>query len=178
MSESSRSLTPQAIIVMGVAGSGKSTLGAALALAIGCPFREGDDFHAPEAIAKMRTGKPLGDDDRWPWLDRIAADVKLAVAHSGIAVAACSALKRAYRDRLRERIGFPVLFVLLQAQHDELKRRLTHRSGHYMPAGLLASQIDTLEPPEHDEPVIRLDAEQPPPVLRDQVLQYLGLPRP
>jgi gluconokinase len=174
MSENSRGVTPLAIIVMGVAGSGKSTLGSLLAHAIACPFLEGDDFHAPEAIAKMRSGEPLTDEDRWPWLDRIGADLRLAVGSSGVAVAACSALKRAYRDRLRQAIGFAVQFVLLEAGRDELRRRLTDRTGHYMPAGLLASQIDALEPPERDEPVIRLDAQQPPDVLCEQVLHALA----
>lgn len=175
MSDTPRGSTPLAIIVMGVSGSGKSTLGSLLAQALGCPFLEGDDFHAPEAIAKMRSGQPLTDDDRWPWLDRIGADLRLAVAGSGVAVAACSALKRAYRDRLREATGFAVQFVLLDAGREELQRRLSSRTGHYMPAGLLASQIDTLEPPDRDEPVIRLDAQQPSALLRDCVLQHLTL---
>jgi gluconokinase len=166
-------LAPLAIVIMGVAGSGKSTLGAELSRAIACPFLEGDDFHAPEAIAKMRAGIPLTDNDRWPWLDRIGASIKIAVADNGIGIVSCSALKRSYRDRLRQIIGFPVLFVLLEAGHDELQRRLSSRVGHYMPAGLLASQIDTLEPPDRDEPVLRLDGQQPPAALRDQVLHFL-----
>jgi len=174
VSELFRGVAPLAIIVMGVAGSGKSTLGGQLAAAIGCPFLEGDAFHAPEAIEKMRAGEPLTDDDRWPWLDRVGRGVADAVAGSGLAVAACSALKRSYRDRLRRTIGIPVLFVLLEAGQEELKRRLSSRPGHYMPAGLLPSQLDTLEPPGSDEQVLTLDGEQPPAALRDAVLAALS----
>lgn len=178
MSVLSRGSAPQAIIVMGVSGSGKSTLGTQLANALACPFLEGDAFHSPESVAKMRAGQPLTDEDRWPWLDRVAADMQIEVARSGIAVAACSALRRVYRDRLRRGIHFPVLFVLLEVGREELRQRISSRTGHYMPVALLASQIDTLEPPDRDEPVIRLDAEQPPALLCEQVLQYLARPQP
>lgn len=170
---SDKSRRPLAIIVMGVTASGKSTLGAELSRALACPFLEGDAFHAPEAIEKMRSGHPLTDEDRWPWLDRVGAAVKAAAAASGVAVAACSALKKAYRERLKAAIGFPVAFVLLQADPDELKRRISNRPAHYMPPNLLASQLDTLEPPQPGERVLTLDAQQSPPVLRDQALDWL-----
>src|SRR6266702_2472793 len=129
----------QAIIVMGVAGSGKSTLGAALARALNCPFLEGDDFHAPEAVTRMRAGTPLTDDDRWPWLDRLGRAISAEVVSHGIVVAACSALRRAFRNRLQEVITARVGFVLLDADPEELLRRLTERKQHYMPPSLLAS---------------------------------------
>ena len=152
---------PLAVIVMGVSGSGKSTLGAALATAIGCSFLEGDDFHAPESVEKMRAGIPLTDGDRWPWLDRLGRSISAGVAGNAIVVAACSALKRAYRDRLRAAITAPVGFVLMDASREELLRRLTARTHHYMPASLLTSQLDTLERPGPDEPAIAVDATRP-----------------
>jgi gluconokinase len=143
---------------MGVSGSGKSTLGALLARELDCPFLEGDDFHDTHAVAKMRAGQPLVDEDRWPWLDRLGQAIGEALTSQGRVVAACSALRRGYRERLRQAIGAPTRFVLLDASRDELLRRLTDRSGHYMPASLLDSQLATLERPEPDEGVFRLDA--------------------
>ena len=147
---------------MGVSGSGKSTLGALLARELGCPFLEGDDFHDERAIGKMRAGQPLDDDDRWPWLDRLGLAVGEALVSGGRVVAACSALKRSYRERLRDAIVAPTRFVLLDASQEELLRRLTHRSGHYMPASLLDSQFAALERPGADEGVFTLDAVAPP----------------
>lgn len=151
-----------AIIAMGVSGSGKSTLGALLANKLDCPFLEGDDFHDARAIAKMSAGQPLDDDDRWPWLDRLGLAVGEALTSGGRVVAACSALRRSYRERLRGAIAAPTRFVMLDASHDELLRRLTSRSDHYMPASLLESQLATLERPGADEAVFTLDAAAPP----------------
>ncbi len=167
------SVSPRAVIVMGVAGSGKSTLGAALAHAIGCPFLEGDEFHAPEAVARMHAGIPLTDDDRWPWLDRLGVTLGAEVVRHGIAVASCSALKRSYRDRLRQAIHAPLAFVLLDADRAELLRRLTHRVDHYMPPSLLTSQLDTLERPQPDEWAIALDSRRPLEVSCEQTLRWL-----
>jgi len=153
-----RSAGPMAVIVMGVSGSGKSTLATALSGAIGCPFFEGDEFHSPEAVQRMRAGIPLTDDDRWPWLDRLGRAIGAAAASQGIAVASCSALKRIYRNRLRETIAAPVGFVLLDASREELLHRLTERPGHFMPPSLLTSQLDTLERPQSDELAIVIDA--------------------
>jgi gluconokinase len=169
-----RSAGPQAIIVMGVTGSGKSTLGAALARALDCPFLEGDDFHSPEAIARMSAGIPLTDDDRWPWLDRLGRAIDAKVVSHGIAVATCSALRRAYRDRLREAISAPVGLVLLDTDREELLRRMTERTHHYMPPSLLTSQLDTLERPQPDEWVIVLDARRPAAALCEQTLAWLS----
>jgi len=163
--------------MMGVSGSGKSTLGKEIAGMIACPYLEGDEVHAPAAIAKMRAGEPLTDDDRWPWLDRISQIAGAEIADHGIVVVACSALKRSYRDRLRKTILAPVRFVLLDGKREELSRRLANRSGHYMPAGLLSSQLDTLEYPQPDEGVLSLDALQSPPVLCEQTIAWLAAPR-
>ena len=132
---------------MGVTGVGKSTLGAALAAALGVPFREGDSFHPPENLCKMRAGMALQDADRWPWLNLLGLAIVARRQLMG-AVAACSALKRSYRDRLRAVIGEPLLFVFLQAWQ-----------GHYMPATLLDSQFATLELPGADERAIVLPAD-------------------
>ena len=155
-------MPPAAIVVMGVSGSGKSTLGAHLASALGCSFLEGDAFHSSESIAKMRLGQSLDDSDRWPWLDRLGTALGEAVAAERIAMAACSALKRSYRERLAHAAGVPLLFVFLDADHDELAQRLAQRPNHYMPPTLLASQLAALEPPGPDEPATRLDSRQPP----------------
>lgn len=158
---------------MGVSGSGKSTLGALLARKLDCPFLEGDDFHDARAIAKMRAGLSLDDDDRWPWLDRLGLAVSEALASEGRVVASCSALRRGYRERLRQAIAAPARFVLLEAGRDELLRRLTQRSGHYMPASLLDSQLATLERPQADEAVFTLDAAASPEQLCEMVQAWL-----
>ncbi len=165
-----RRIAPLAIVVMGVSGCGKSTLGTALSDKIGCRFLDGDSFHSPEAIAKMHAGKALSDADRWPWLERLGHAVDADVRRNGLTVVACSALKRAYRDRLNEVVTAPVFFVLLEVSSDELKRRLISRSDHYMPASLLSSQTLTLERPQRDELALAIDANQPPPELCDLVI--------
>ena len=164
----------QAIIIMGVSGSGKSTLAALLADRLACPFFEGDSFHSEASVAKMRAGQPLTDADRWPWLDRLGAAISVAVAGHGRSVAACSALKRVYRDRLRAAIAAPTAFVLLEADRNELARRLENRPGHYMPSSLLDSQLATLEKPEAGELALALDSTLPPELLADRVLDWLG----
>lgn len=161
---------------MGVSGSGKSTLGALLAQKLDCPFLEGDAFHDTGAVAKMRAGLPLDDDDRWPWLDRIGAAMGEALASGGPVVAACSALRRRYRERLRAALPVPVRFVLLDVSYDELLRRLTQRAGHYMPASLLDSQLATLERPDLDEGIFTLDAAEPPERLCEIAQAWLQKP--
>lgn len=139
------------IVPMGVSGCGKSTLGRALAARLGWTYREGDDFHPPANVAKMRAGTPLDDADRRPWLAAIAAWMDTRIAAGKSAVVTCSALKRAYRDFLRT--GRPeVLLVYLRVSRAELERRVTARQHAYMPASLLASQLATLEKPAADEP--------------------------
>jgi gluconokinase len=164
---------PLAVIVMGVSGSGKSTLGGLLAEALQCDFLEGDAFHDAAAVQKMRSGIPLTDDDRWPWLDRIGKAVSDSIASEGMVVAACSALRRVYRERLCAAIAAPTRFVLLDNSRDEIMRRVSARSGHYMPPSLLDSQLDTLERPHPDEPALTLLTDGPPEILRDKALQWL-----
>lgn len=175
MFESLRRSGPMAIVVMGVSGSGKSTLGAALADAIGCPFLEGDDFHSEQAIGRMRAGAPLTDEDRWPWLDRLGRAIGAELTGGKIAVASCSALKRSYRDHLRTTIQAPVGFVLLDGQPEELRRRLTARADHYMPASLLDSQLATLERPGLDETALALNADLPTDFLCERIAAWLSL---
>ena len=147
------------IVVMGVSGCGKTTVGRMLGEALGWPFFDADDFHPEANVAKMRAGTPLTDDDRWPWLDRLVAEMG-AIDHRGDhAVLGCSALRQAYRDRLA-RAG-DVRFVYLKGDRDTIAARLASRSGHYMPPTLLDSQLATLEEPTNAIVVdIRLSAEE------------------
>ena len=148
---------PTAVIVMGVSGSGKSTLGTCLAVRLGCPFLEGDLFHDDAAVAKMRAGHALTDEDRWPWLDRLGRAIGQAVAADGVAVAACSALRQVYRRRLMTVVGARMRFVLLDVGQEELLRRLESRPDHYMPSSLLESQLATLEPPSETESTLIIE---------------------
>ncbi|MGF7148607.1 gluconokinase [Sphingomonas zeicaulis] len=164
---------PFAVIVMGVSGCGKSTLGALLAEALNCPFLEGDSFHSDDAVEKMRGGRALTDEDRWPWLDRLGTAAADAVATHGVVVTACSALRKAYRDRLREAVGDPVRFILLDNSRDQILTRLANRPGHYMPPSLLDSQLATLERPLAEEKVLILETSAEPDALRDAALEWL-----
>ena len=147
------------IVVMGVSGCGKTTVGRMLGEALGWPFFDADDFHPEANVAKMRSGIPLTDDDRCPWLDRLVAEMG-AIDHRGDhAVLGCSALRQAYRERLA-RAG-DVRFVYLKGDRDTIAARLASRSGHYMPPTLLDSQLATLEEPTDAIVVdIRLSAEE------------------
>lgn len=165
------------IVVMGVSGSGKSTLAAVLARRLRCPAIEGDDFHDPASVAKMRAGRALDDADRWPWLDRLGEAIGVA-AGAGVAVASCSALKRSYRARLDAASGIALAYVLLDVDEGELARRLAGRTGHYMPASLLDSQLVTLERPAADEHALVLDAARTPDALCADVLAWLDARSP
>jgi len=135
------------IILMGVSGSGKTTIGARLAQALGWPFYDGDQFHPPANIAKMQQGIPLTDADRWPWLHALRAHIETCV-HQGVsAVLACSALRQAYREHLSIDEA-EVRLVYLKGNYDLIRKRLAQRRGHFMPPGLLASQFAALEEPE------------------------------
>ena len=138
------------VVVMGVSGSGKSTVGTALADRLGVPYADADDFHPAANVAKMSAGTPLTDEDRKPWLDAIA-DWLAERDGSGGGVVSCSALRRRYRDRLR-RASDSVFFVHLDGPESLLAERMAGRKGHFMPSALLRSQLDTLEPLESDEP--------------------------
>ncbi|MCC6519150.1 MAG: gluconokinase [Tabrizicola sp.] len=154
---------------MGVSGCGKSTVGAALSDALGIPYREGDDLHPPANIAKMRAGETLTDADRWPWLDLVAQDL----AAQAPVILGCSALRRAYRDRIREGAGGPVCFVHLAGSPALIATRMAARSGHFMPASLLDSQFASLEPPEPDEEAITVDIDQPLDRLVEDILRQM-----
>ena len=135
---------------MGVSGSGKSTVAAGIAATLGLAFIDGDSLHAPASVARMRAGIALTDDDRWPWLDRIGACLGDGAEYPRGIVTACSALKRAYRDRIRAAAP-GVRFVFLDGPAALIEARMATRTGHYMPSTLLASQLRTLEPPGGDE---------------------------
>jgi gluconokinase len=144
------------IVVMGVSGSGKSTVGAALAQRLRVPFADADDFHPPANIAKMSAGHALDDDDRYPWLEAIG---EWLAEHSAGGVMSCSALKRKYRDQLRRHCP-DVEFVHLLGTPEVIGKRQASRPGHFMPASLLASQFTTLEPLEADEHGTAIDVDQ------------------
>jgi len=159
---------------MGVSGSGKSTLAAALADALGWDLLEGDDLHPPANVAMMARGEPLTDADRQPWLDAIGEWVDVRRAEGRSAVVTCSALRRRYRDILRE--GRPELsFCSLVVPSDVLTERLQTRRGHYMPQSLLPSQLATLEPLEDDEPGVTIRGDGSPDEVLGRALAALGL---
>jgi len=151
-------------IVMGVSGSGKSTVGIALATQLVIPFLDADTYHPAANVAKMSKGIPLTDEDRWPWLDALVEAVKAAGPD---AVLACSALKEAYRSRLRAGIG-PLTIVYLQLSKEAALARVSQRKGHFMPSSLVESQFETLEPPLND--AIVLDATLPVAALVDAII--------
>ncbi|MEV0251218.1 gluconokinase [Nocardia sp. NPDC050712] len=157
---------PRIVVVMGVSGSGKSTVASTLATDLAWPMLEGDELHPPANVAKMAAGHPLTDADRWPWLETIAQWIARRVEDGGSAVIACSALKGSYRDVLRQGVaGHPeatLTFIYLRATHEELRRRVTTRHHKYMPASLLDSQLATLEDPTGETDVVTIDVERPP----------------
>lgn len=140
-----------AVVVMGVSGSGKSSVGEGLAAALGIDFVDGDGLHSPENVAKMASGQALVDDDRWPWLDEIGTTLGDRAAHPAGIVVACSALRKIYRDRIRAAAGQPIRFVFLDAPQSLVQDRLGARKGHFMPPSLLDSQYATLERPGDGE---------------------------
>jgi gluconokinase len=147
---------PVVLVVMGVSGAGKTTLGEMLATRFGWPYKEGDDLHPPANVAKMKSGQPLNDADRAPWLEAIGAWIDAWTRAGQSGVISCSALKRAYRDALDH--GRPaVRFVFIDLDEATIAARLKDRKHAYWPASLLHSQFETLEPPQPDEPVIRVD---------------------
>lgn len=165
-----------AVVVMGVAGCGKSLVGAALAKAIGARFIEGDALQPSENVARMSRGEPLTDTLRAGWLDAVGQSIRAAMLGGEGAVAACSALKRIYRDRLR-RCEPSVVFVYLVVTPREARRRVTGRRGHFMPASLVDSQFATLEPPGADEAALSVGAERPLDEIVAAVVEFLALRR-
>jgi gluconokinase len=136
-------------VIMGVSGSGKTTVGRSLAMRLNCPFYDGDDFHPPQNVAKMSSGMPLNDADRAPWLARLAALIETHLEEGETAVLACSALKKRYRDQLR--VSDQVRFIYLAGSFDLIWQRMESRPDHYMKADMLHSQFDALEPPGANE---------------------------
>jgi gluconokinase len=162
---------PLAVILMGVSGSGKTVVGEALAARLGVPFLDGDGFHPASNVAKMSSGIPLTDADRWPWLDAIGGGI---AGTPGGVVVACSALRRVYRERLEAAApSRRVVFVLLDGSREILEGRLSHRKGHFMPKSLLDSQLATLERPGADEPAFRVDVTPPVDAVVDAILAQL-----
>lgn len=165
---------PSALVVMGVSGSGKTTIAALLAGRLHWDFEDGDDLHPAANIAKMHAGSPLTDEDRWPWLRAVAAWIDAVRAAGRHGVIACSALKRSYRDIIigeRE----DVRLVYLKGDPSLIARRLTARHGHFMPAGLLKSQLDALEEPGPEERPVVVPIDRRPPEIVDAVLAALAL---
>ncbi|MEC5170931.1 gluconokinase [Glaciihabitans sp. GrIS 2.15] len=165
---------PVVLVVMGVSGCGKSTVAALLAGRLAWPFEEGDALHPQANIEKMTAGHPLTDEDRAPWLQKVAAWVEeqLDAGQSGLIT--CSALKRAYRDVINRR-GSGIVFVYLSGTRETIAARLTARHGHYMPASLLESQFAALEEPTPDEPEITIDVGPAPGVIAQHIVEQLNL---
>lgn len=145
------------LVLMGVAGSGKTSVGKALAQRLGVPYRDGDDLHPAANVEKMRGGVPLDDADRWPWLGLVGT----AMAHNAPLIIGCSALRRRYRDRIRETAGSEVTFIHLSGSRAVIEARMAQRQGHYMPVTLLDSQFAALELPQPDENAVTVDIDQP-----------------
>ncbi len=162
------------VIVMGVSGCGKSSVGLAIANHFGVPFIEGDALHPPANIAKMSSGTPLNDDDRWPWLDIVAARLASETMVHGGAVASCSSLKGVYRDRLEAGASVSTKFIFLNCSRETLERNQSVRKGHFMPPALLDSQLKTLEPPVGETRAIWIDGNQRFEVILASIVQALA----
>lgn len=165
---------PGVIVVMGVCGCGKTSVGGALAEALARPFLEGDDLHPPDNIARMAAGIPLTDEDRRGWLDAIAERISCAIRDRVPLVVTCSSLKRRYRDRLRA--GGDVVFVYLRGDRETIRRRVLGRPGHFMPVSLVDSQFGDLEEPQPDERAFVCDIGQAPHEIVAGLLPRLTVP--
>jgi gluconokinase len=166
---------PCALVVMGVSGSGKSTIADRLAARLGWRYEDGDRYHPPANVAKMSAGQPLTDEDRWPWLQAIADEIDRLSAAGQRAVVACSALKRAYRDILVHGRD-DIRIVFLNGTQDLIADRLAARKGHFMPPGLLASQFRTLQPPQPDERPITVSIDAPVETIVEDIISQLKVP--
>lgn len=174
-----RGVRPTMLVLMGVSGAGKTTIGKRLARALGWTFRDGDEFHPAANIAKMSAGMPLTDEDRWPWLQAIGHWLDTQRQHGGKAVVTCSALKHTYRDKLLG--GRPdVRLVFLKGSKRLIADRINRRSGHFMPPGLLDSQFAALEEPSRDERAIVVNVAMQPARVVVEIMRYVsprqGLP--
>ena len=166
--------TPRALIVMGVSGSGKTTIGEKLAGRLNWPYEDADQFHPAGNVAKMSAGHPLTDEDRWPWLKAIAAEIDRVCDAGGRVVIGCSALKRAYRDVLLHN-RTDTRLVYLNGTQTLIADRLGRRKGHFMPPGLLTSQFNTLEPPTSDEHPVTVSIDGTVETIIDNILRQLKL---
>jgi gluconokinase len=164
---------PCALVVMGVSGSGKSTIADKLAERLGWTFEDGDRFHPASNVAKMSAGHPLTDEDRWPWLQAIADEIDRVCTAGEHAVIACSALKRAYRDILVHGRS-DVRMVYLNGSQELIASRLARRKGHFMPPGLLDSQFKTLEPPDESEHPLTVSIDGSVDAIVDDIVRQLG----
>ena len=174
MPHENKPTVPQAVIVMGVSGCGKSSVGAALAGRLELPFIEGDVLHPETNVAKMAAGTPLTDEDRWPWLAVIGERMAEALERGEGIVVSCSALKKIYRDHLRAATGGRLSFVYLDGSRELLGRRMGARTGHFMPLGLLDSQLATLEVPTGEPGVVTVSIDQPVEGIVADALKGLG----
>lgn len=165
---------PVVLVLMGVSGSGKTTVGAILAGRLGWPFEDGDALQPPSNVEKMKAGHPLTDVDRWPWLEMVAMWIEKRLDRGENGLIACSALKRSYRDILNRR-GSGVVFVFMAGSKKMIASRLGARHGHFMPPSMLDSQFADLEEPSSDEPAIRVDVGPTPDVVAQDIMQELGL---
>ena len=168
------SQTPCALIVMGVSGSGKSTIAEKLAERLGWHYEDGDKFHPASNVAKMSAGHPLTDEDRWPWLQAIADEIDRTCKTGESIVIACSALKHSYRDILVHGRG-DVRIVYLQGTQELIAKRLAARKHHFMPSGLLDSQFKTLEPPDPRENPVTVSIDAPVDTIVEDIVRGLGL---
>jgi gluconokinase len=165
---------PAAVIVMGVSGAGKTTIAGLLAKRLGFEFRDGDWFHPPENVEKMKAGVPLTDDDRWPWLEAISTYIREAHSTGRHVIVACSALRRIYRDVLVGDRGSAVRLVFLKGEKDLVSRRIGSRQEHFMPPALLDSQFATLEEPAQDEQPLVVSIDRHPDRIVEEIISLLG----
>jgi len=163
------------LVVMGVSGSGKSTVAGLLAGRLNWPLEEGDDLHPPANVEKMHAGTPLTDEDRWPWLDRVAEWIHRQVDAGEPGIITCSALRKSYRDRLRADDPRHIVFVHLSGTRETVGTRLTARTDHFMPSTLLDSQLATLEPPGTDENALIVDVGRHATEEADEIIERLHL---
>ncbi|MEM0906362.1 MAG: gluconokinase [Pseudomonadota bacterium] len=160
------------MVMMGVAGSGKSSVGAAVSALTGVAYVDGDDLHPKANIDKMANGIPLTDEDRAPWLDEVGHTLARAQAPT---IIGCSALKRIYRDRIRAQAGRDTVFIHLTGERSVIEQRMGDRTGHFMPVALLDSQFEALEPPGEDERAVAVDIDQPLDAIAGEIVHKLGL---
>ena len=172
MSRSDENRPSRLLVVMGVAGSGKSSVGAAVAVRLGGTYFDGDDLHPRANIEKMSRGTALSDADRWPWLEEVARNLS---SRSGLVLVGCSALKRSYRDFITAKAGERVTFIYLAGSRQLIARRMGARTGHFMPTSLLDSQFEALEVPGEDELKITIDISGTESEVVEQVISKLDV---